>query len=600
MTIVAKDLKLLLIEDNIGDFILVSEYLKMVLPDSKLVHAKTLMTALTAMGKNHFDIILLDLSLPDSNGVDSITEIITLAQGRPVIVLTGFSDKQFGIHSLKLGVQDYLIKDEVTPAILLKSISYSIERKKNLKQLEQNEKRYRALIENSTDGLLLVDPNGKVLEMSQMGKKILGLPPEEDVAFAFQDFVHTEDLGAVAKCFLEINSNPGQIKSLELRVKLPSGEYRWIENIFQNLLNEPAVNGIVANYRDITERKNTAVLIQESEEKYRYLFNMNPQSIFIWDPENFKFIDLNETCIQLYGYTKEEFSHMTIMDIRDNKNLEKTNSLAKKMLSKELEFFSSLWEQRKKNGELIYMDTNSHRIVVNGKIAILAIGSNVTEKILLEQQLDDERIKNQKEITDAVISAQEKEREQIGSELHDNVCQILASAKLYLGMVKKHTNEPEEYIEETDLLISSAIQELRALSHALIPPSLEQSQLKLAIEKIVDLTESSTNIQISTDISEIDETRMTDKMRLAIYRIVQEQFNNILKHAKASHIEIKLTQTDGKLLMSIKDDGVGFDTEKVSGGVGLINIKTRASLFNGIVSIKSKKGNGCELSVVFG
>ena len=106
--------------------------------------------------------------------------------------------------------------------------------------------------------------------------------------------------------------------------------------------------------------------------------------------------------------------------------------------------------------------------------------------------------------------------------------------------------------------------------------------------------------QISTEISEIDETSMSDKMRLAIYRIVQEQFNNILKHAKASLIKLKLTQTDGKLLLSIKDDGVGFDTEKVSGGVGLINIKTRASLFNGIVSIKSKKGNGCELSVVFG
>ena len=531
MTTVAKDLKLLLVEDNIGDFILVSEYLKMVLPDSKLVHAKTLMAALTAMGKNDFDIILLDLTLPDSNGVDSITEIISLAQGRPVIVLTGFSDKQFGVDSLKLGVQDYLIKDEVTPAILLKSISYSIERKKNLKQLEQNEKRYMALIENSTDGLLLVDTQGKILEMSVMGKKILGLQPDEDLDYTLEDFVHAEDLIAAENCFFEVIANPGLVKSLELRVKLPSGDYKWIENTFQNLLNEPAVKGIVANYRDISERKNTAVLIQESEEKYRYLFNMNPQSIFIWDPENLKFVDLNETCIQLYGYTKEEFSHMTVLDIRDEKYIDKIQRIAEKMLSKEIEVFSALWEHRKKNGELIYMNITSHRIVVNGKIAILAIGSNVTENILLEEKLDDERIKNQKEITEAVISAQEKERDQIGCELHDNVCQILASSKLYLGMVKKHSNEPEVYIEETDLLISAAIQELRALSHALIPPSMEQSQLKLAIEKVVDITESSTNIQISTEISKIDETSMSDKMRLAIYRIVQEQFNNILKHA---------------------------------------------------------------------
>ena len=600
MSNVAKDLKLLLVEDNIGDFILVKEYLKMVLPDSKLVHAKTLMAALVAMGKNNFDIILLDLTLPDSNGVDSITEIISLAQGRPVIVLTGFSDKQFGIDSLKLGVQDYLIKDEVTPAILLKSISYSIERKKNLKQLEQNEKRYRALIENSTDGLLLVDPKGKVLEMSVMGKKILGLQPDQDLDFTLPNLLHADDLSTVTNCFIEVIANPGKVKSLELRIKLPSGEYRCIESTFQNLLNEPAVNGVVANYRDITERKNTAVLIQESEEKYRYLFNMNPQSIFIWDPENFKFVDLNETCIQLYGYTREEFSQLSIMDIKTNVQLEKFKNIAQKMLSKEIEFSSSLWEHRKKNAELIYMDVTSHRIVVDGKIAVLAIGSNVTEKILLEQQLDDERIKNHKEITDAVISAQEKERDQIGSELHDNVCQILASSKLYLGMVKMHADEPEEFIEETDLLISTAIQELRALSHALIPPSMAQSQLKLAIEKIAGITQSSTNIKISTEITEIDDSRMPDKMRLAIYRIVQEQFNNIIKHAKASNVAIKLSQANGKLFLSIKDDGVGFDTAKASTGVGLLNIKTRVSLYNGTVSIHSKKGEGCELSIVFG
>ncbi len=594
------NLKILLIEDNIGDFILVSEYLKMVLPTSKMVHTKTLMAALTAMGKNNFDIILLDLTLPDSNGVDSITEIVSLAQGRPVIVLTGFSDKQFGIDSLKLGVQDYLIKDEVTPAILLKSISYSIERKKNLKQLEQNEKRYRALIENSTDGLLLVDPNGKVLEMSVMGKKILGLQPDDNLDFASANHLHAEDLSTVINCFVDVIANPGKVKSLELRIKLPSGEYRWIETTFQNLLNEPAVNGVVANYRDITERKNTAVLMQESEEKYRYLFNMNPQSIFIWDPENFKFVDLNETCIQLYGYTRVEFSQLSILDIRTNEQIKIFKDVAQKLLSNEIELFSSVWEHRKKNGELIYMDVTSHRIVVNGKIAVLAIGSNVTEKILLEQQLDDERIKNQKEITDAVISAQEKEREQIGSELHDNVCQILASSKLYLGMVKRHVNEREEFIDETDLLISSAIQELRALSHALIPPSMAQSQLKLAIEKIADITQSSTNIQVSTDIAEIDDSRMPDKMRLAIYRIVQEQFNNIIKHAKARLVEIKLSQFDGKLFLSIKDDGVGFDTAKVTAGVGLLNIKTRVSLFNGNVSIHSKKGEGCELSIVFG
>ena len=216
---IAKDLKLLLVEDNLGDFVLVSEYLKMVMPRSKLLHNKTLGSALQSLGKDAFDIILLDLTLPDSAGIDSIKEVVALANNSPVIVLTGFSDKQFGIDSLKLGVEDYLIKDEVTPAILLKSISYSIERKKNQFQLEQNEKRFRALIENSTDGMMVVDKDGIVLEISSMGRKILGIPANEKVERINAQLLHPADYEMVAKCFLEVSQHPGHIRSFEMRLQ---------------------------------------------------------------------------------------------------------------------------------------------------------------------------------------------------------------------------------------------------------------------------------------------------------------------------------------------------------------------------------------------
>ena len=336
-----------------------------------------------------------------------------------------------------------------------------------------------------------------------------------------------------------------------------------------------------------------------SEEKYRYLFNMNPETIFIWDPENLKVMDCNETVLQLYGYSKEEIMHMSLLALRDEEEFEKLILLAKKIRTKELDIFSSVWKHKKKNGEIIYMNITSHSIVFNNKMAVLAIGSNITDKILLERQLESERIKRQKEITEAVINAQEKERDEIGSELHDNVCQILASSKLYLGMVKKQMDNQAEMIDETDTLITSAIEELRTLSHSLIAPSLDQLELQQALEKIIDITIKTTQIKIHSNITQLDESLMSNKMRLAIYRIVQEQFNNILKYAKATNIYITMTHTNGELLLVISDDGIGFDLEVSSEGVGLFNIKTRASLFNGEVNIKSTIGKGTELSIVF-
>jgi PAS domain S-box-containing protein len=596
---ITKDLKLLLVEDNLGDFVLVSEYLKMVLPGSKLQHNKSLASALHSLNKDIFDIILLDLTLPDSNGVDSIREVVALSSNSPVIVLTGFSDKQFGIDSLKLGVEDYLIKDEVTPAILLKSIKYSIERKKNQFQLEQNEKRFRALIENSTDGMLVVDKAGNVLDISSMGRKILGIPANEVVVRISPQLLYPEDIDALVKCFREVSQNPGHISSFEMRLQLPDGESKWIENTFHNLLNEPAVAGIVANFKDITERKMTAENLRFSEEKYRYLFNKNPETIFIWDSESLRFHDFNETVLQLYGYSKEEMMQMTLLDLREEEEHENFILFANKMLSKEIDIYSALWKHKKKNGDIIYMNITSHSIIFNDKIAVLAIGSNVTEKVMLEKQLETERIKKHKEITEAVITAQEKERDEIGSELHDNVCQILASSKLYLGMVKKQLDNQEEMIDETDTLITSAIDELRTLSHSLIAPSLDQLELQQALGKIIDITSKTTQIKIHSNITHLDESLMTNKMRLAIYRIVQEQFNNILKYAKASNIYITMMHKNAELLLVISDDGIGFDPSVSSEGVGLLNIKTRASLFNGEVSIKSTIGKGTELSIVF-
>lgn len=596
--IAEKTYRILIVEDNEGDYVLVSEYLQQSLANCLLLRNKTLEQAIEELTNSSFDVILLDLTLPDSNGVDSIKQILALAKDAALIVLTGFNDKHFAIESLKLGVEDYLIKDEVSASILRKSISYSIERKKNQIQLANSEKRFRALIENSTDGLSVLSKEGYIIERSPMGKKILGNTDNDTLKL--HDQLHPDDKKDTLLAFKTVAETPGKVHTSEFKIITPENKVKWLENTFHNLLNEPGVNAIVANYRDITERKINEALLKESEEKYRFLYNKNPQAIFIWDPNTYKIIDVNDTSISLYGYNKDEFLKLSMLDIRKQTEFEKIYSLADKFITNQIDSYTNIWEHIKKNGEEMYMEITSQRVFLNNKMAILAIGNNVTEKKLLERALENEKIKKQQEITGAVISAQEKERQEIGSELHDNVNQILASSRLYLGLVRKTLAQPSNYLDETEKLISTAINELRKLSHSLIAPSLDETELIDAIEQLTESTEHTTGIVIENDILGFDEHTLTDKKKLAIYRIIQEQFNNIIKYAKATNVQVTLKNYEnGALQLAIKDNGIGFDVSKKSKGVGLMNMKVRASLFNGETHITSSPGNGCELMVSF-
>jgi signal transduction histidine kinase/DNA-binding NarL/FixJ family response regulator len=255
-------LKILLVEDSEGDFFLVHEYLKEVYSNVEIDHCWRISEAKQSLYKNQYDIILLDLTLPDSNGQESVKEIMELVQGKPLVVLTGYADKNFAIDTMQLGTQDYLIKDEVTPSVLFKSISYSIERNKIQQMFLSNEKKFRSIVENSSDGYILIEMSGKVRELSPYGKLRININPINEDGFFNIDLIHPDHRNHVLKTFFDVSKNYGDIKSIELKFKISENNYRWIESTIYNLLNEPSVAAVVLNYRDITLRK------LEEEQRY--------------------------------------------------------------------------------------------------------------------------------------------------------------------------------------------------------------------------------------------------------------------------------------------------------------------------------------------
>jgi signal transduction histidine kinase len=237
---------------------------------------------------------------------------------------------------------------------------------------------------------------------------------------------------------------------------------------------------------------------------------------------------------------------------------------------------------------------------------VIGVVHDITNQKQAEEQLRqqaarmlEEKINHQRQIARATINTQEKERSEIGKELHDNVNQILASAKLFLSSPFLEGEEREKFTNKAAEHIHVAIEEIRKLSKSLVSPSAADLGIIETINDMIGDIKWAQKIEVYFNHLGIDERKLDNGLKLTIYRIVQEQMNNILKYADASKIGITIKQEGKKLILTITDNGKGFDLGRKRKGIGLSNIVNRADVFNGKVDIKTAPGQGCVLKVVF-
>lgn len=231
--------------------------------------------------------------------------------------------------------------------------------------------------------------------------------------------------------------------------------------------------------------------------------------------------------------------------------------------------------------------------------AFIGTMKDITNDQVSQNMITQFKIQKQHEIAAAVLTAQECERTEIGMELHDNVNQILGATKLYIDEARKNGNNRDYLLQTAVGYIMTAIEEIRQLSRNLVTPLLEESGLTDSIQDLIAGINKVHPVKISCKIKGVTENLYTDKFKLNVFRIIQEQLNNILKHARAEVVEINIKQTEEQLFVSVKDDGVGFNNTHPKKGLGIVNIKNRAELFKGDVLINSLPGKGCTLSVSF-
>ena len=466
-------ISILVVEDNPGDLFLLQEELHGTdLTIAEISCASTLAEAKQILGSKRIDLTFLDLSLPDSFGLESYTRLQPLTQRVAVILLTGLNDTKLAMQALVLGAQDYLIKGDFDEKLLSRAIRYSLERMRNLQYL------------------------------------------------------------------------------------------------------------------------------RESEERYRELFNNNPMPMWVFDAGALNFLEANGAAVEHYGYSYDEFLTMSLADLRLNGDRTALVREVAAIRESRDGLQKGILQHVKKNGDVIFVDMAWHWIRYKDKPAILALANDVTERMHLEYELNEQRMNRQRQITEAVIVAQEKERTEIGKELHDNVNQILGASNLYINTAMTDEEMRQELLERSTELVSKAINEIRKISKSLITPGLREIGLIDSIEDIIDdLKFAKPELQIDLDLQNISEEQIEDRRKLTLFRIVQEQLNNIVKHAKATRVLIRLSIEGPNTVLTVTDNGVGFDVSRHRKGVGITNIISRAELFNGKVEISSSPGDGCTLTV---
>lgn len=230
---------------------------------------------------------------------------------------------------------------------------------------------------------------------------------------------------------------------------------------------------------------------------------------------------------------------------------------------------------------------------------IVGIAHDISEKVALQKKLDEERDLLNKRLTAAAIKSQELERNNLGWELHDNVNQVLTTAKLYTELCAARAVDLDVYLPKCTAILNDTINEIRRLSKHLAAPSFNTVGIGEALKDLAESIRLTQKLDLELEIPPHCSDTIDEDLQLATYRIAQEQLTNVLKHSFASHVLVRLTCTENGLTLLITDNGIGFDPRQKANGIGITNMINRTNLFNGEFSLESENGKGCTLTVRF-
>ena len=368
-----------------------------------------------------------------------------------------------------------------------------------------------------------------------------------------------------------------------------------VASAIQNAQLEQSQHYVAELEERIAERKRAEVALRESEERYRELFENARDAIYVHDLEG-NYTRVNRATETLTGYERDEIVGHNFADFVAAEHVRYGHKSFYAKLAKQGETAFEI-DVITKDGRRVPVEVRSRAIYENGvMVGVQGTARDITERKLAQDALQ--------MFSRQLIEAQEDERRRISRELHDQIGQILTAVKMNLYTVQKFCTLPEAgtYVKDNIEAVDEALRLVRDLSVDLRPPILDDLGLVTALHWYVGRYSKrrGLNVEVIIDLPDHNE-RFSRERETACFRIAQQALSNIARHAQANHIQVKLAKDENTLVLTVKDDGVGFNVESLrkrgrrTATLGLVSMQERAHAVGGKVDIESARSRGTEV-----
>ncbi|MCK4906104.1 MAG: PAS domain S-box protein [Spirochaetes bacterium] len=550
--------------------------------------------AIKIFHENLFDIVLTDISIPnEEDGYDFIRSIKSINKDIPIIAITG---KRLTRELLnEAGLDYFFTKTDVNFSSFEKSLAITsciaryrsgIEIRKNIKLMEESEKKFRIFMENSSNMIFITNKEGLFTYTNPVVEKILGYTVEEMGNIRIEDLISEDNKQDYQQKLNSVNEKGRFSITLVLLTKAGQSVYGELR-IAANYNKKDSFMGTHIVFHDMSYRRYMESRLREKEEKFRIILDSLPDMVIHIDRE-MKVIWANKAALEASHDMTGQFCYKAF-----NRYDGFCNECPGRKAMKTDSNHRKIMEEENNEGSNKVYDCLALPFIEENEVT----GAIVIIRDITEQQRKTNEIRD---LNESIRQSREQERQRIAKDLHDGIGQTILAAKLNFQTFEK---DMEKYKERFDVgleFIDKASQELREVYSNIFPSVLADLGLEAAVRWFCKqyLEAKGVTTEIVLDIN----NQLSAETEVNIYRILQEISSNIIKHSHADYVKILINNNDERNLLDLEvtDNGLGFEYDKdkrPSGSFGLSDIQERVKSMQGSFDIKTSPGEGTMINI---
>ena len=473
--------------------------------------------------------------------------------------------------------------------------------------IKESEQRFKNITDSLPIMIWVADALDQIIYTNEEAKKMFGLTDDMKVSVGdMSEWVEPPYKEIVTRDWDEKTKNREPVQ-VEMELKTATGGPRYLSlRAIPRFLKNGEFIGYIGATLDLTREHDYKVQAEKSmkalqfnEEKFRSLFENLELGVLEVDLED-RIVYFNNAFKKICGYQENELVGQIAHELfLPDKKSKATLNTQHKFREKGQ---SSVYELplKRKDGTIAQTVISGAPVFdANGNIrGSVGIHWDVTSIRKIELSIKEQEIQREKELAEARIQAEDKQRYEIGQDLHDGVGQMLALINMYIGMLRSNGNLSAKELKDLEGVIQKTIEQVRNLSRLLAPPELEDIGLRESIRELINSCSIMKKPTFKLEIySAVEDYNLNlDKKRM-IYRVVQELLNNTFKHAEAETVLLKLSFDKKNFYLHYQDDGQGFDQSKIKKGIVLDSIESRIKYHHGTLKMESTPGKGSKTTI---